>query len=288
MKQKEDKDMRFKSSSAVMNGSEPSVADEVISAATAKKMILSAIGKADTNSPNRVLLYGPEGIGKTWFAAQAEKPIFICAEEGLRGVVPQPDVFPEPTSWLDILDAIETLRIESHNYKTLVVDTIDWAEALSYKHVCKKNDVVSIEEVGGGWGKGYIMAQEEWRNLLQKINHLRREKAMDVVFLAHSNVKTFQNPAGENYDKWQMKANEKIYSILKEWSDAVLFANYEVFVDIKKGQRKGKGVGGDKVLYATHTPVFDAKNRYGIDGQVPFQTNEDIAAFWNLVRGGKS
>lgn len=260
------------------NGAGPATAEAPIPTASQKRMILSAIGKAKFSLAEKVVIYGPEGIGKTWWANQWERPIFISAESGLKGIDPVPDTFPEPQSWEDILEAVNELRNQKHDFKTLVIDTADWAEALCEKMVCKKNkNVASIEHVGGGFGKGYVMASEEWRGLLLSLNHLAEQAGMNVVITAHSQVKAFNNPEGDNYDRFQMKINDRVSAIIKEWADSVLFAKYEIFVNDDGG--RGKGFGGKKIIHATHSPAWDAKNRYKITETIPME----FPAFWKYV-----
>jgi len=99
---------------------------------------------------------------------------------------------------------------------------------------------------------------------------------MSVIFLAHSAIKTFNNPSGENFDRWEMKTDRRISALLKEWADCVLFGNYDIAVDIQKGQSKGKGFGGDRVIYANHSPAWDAKNRYGITEPISSEYSDFI------------
>jgi hypothetical protein len=244
-----------------------------------KRMVLSAISKSQPSQSEKIVLYAPEGWGKTTWAAQAENPIFISTEDGLKNI--EVDKFPEPQTWQDLFDAVDTLRIEDHAFKTLVIDTADWTEHLCQSFLLARDKKQSIEDYG--YGKGYVVAFEEWKRLLCPIDALRREKTMSVIFLAHATIRTFNNPAGENYDRYEMKTDRRISALLKEWADCVLFGNYDVAVDLKKGQSKGKGYGGERVIYTNHSPAWDAKNRYGITEPIP----ADFASFWNAAKGGE-
>lgn len=241
-----------------------------------KRMVLSAIKKSSNGLPEKIVLYGSEGWGKTTWSSKAENPIFISTEGGLKAVTV--DSFPEPKSWQDVFDAIDTLRIEKHDYKTLVIDTADWTEMLCQSFLLERDKKQSIEDYG--YGKGYVLSFEEWKKLLLPLDNLRSEKNMDIIFLAHSQIKTFNNPAGENWDKFEMKLDRRISALLKEWADCVLFGNYDVAVDIKKGQSKGKGYGGDRVIYTTHSPAWDAKNR----SSLPEVLSSDPKEFWTKIK----
>lgn len=279
---KEEKDMRFKSGSAVLNGvsqAPPVAVNQMVS-----RMVLSAITEVTDIKSEKIVLYAPEGWGKSTWAANAESPVFISTEDGLRRVRDaadkKPKAFPEPETWQDLFDAVETLRQSQHEFKSLVLDTVDWTETLCHQFICKRDGKSSIEDYG--YGKGFMIAFDEWKRLVMVLDALRRERSMNVILLAHLGIRTFNNPAGENYDRYELKSDKRISALIKEWSDCVLFGNYDVAVDVKKGQSKGKAYGGERVIYANHTAAWDAKNRYGIVD--PFTT--EPAAFWELVKGG--
>lgn len=246
----------------------------------AKRMILSAVKRSERSESEKIVLYGPEGWGKTTWASKAPDPVFLSTEDGLKSV--SVDVFPELRAWEEVLEGVETLRRENHGYKTLVIDTADWTEHLCQSHILKQTGKKSIEDVGGGWGKGYVMVFEEWKRLLSAVDNLRREKKLNIIFLAHSTVRPFNNPQGENYDRWELKMDRRIASILKEWTDSLLFGTYDISVDADKG-RRGKGYGGERIIHTTHAAAYDAKNRSGLPEQMP----ADPMEFWKFVKGDK-
>ena len=189
--------------------------------------LLEKIKKGNMDTPLRMLLYGVEGIGKSTFAAASERPIFACAEDGLGPALTDVErvniaAFPE------LLELIRDLRTAKHEYKTLVIDTADWLEAMIYAYICQRDSKSGIEDYG--YGKGYMAAQQELRLLLSQLDLLRTERGMHLILLAHALIKPYQNPVGDNYDRFIMKGNEKITGLLREWADVVLFARYEVFV----------------------------------------------------------
>ena|SRR3990167_1134497 len=246
----------------------------------AKRMILSAIRKSEKSETEKVVLYAPEGWGKTTWAAQAPDAVFLSAEDGLKSVTV--DVFPEPHKWEEVLDCVESLRAGDHGYQTLVVDSADWIEALCHAYILRTSGKNSITEVGGGFGKGFVVAFEEFKRIIQVIDHLRREKKMNIVFLAHSTVKTFNNPQGDNFERWELKLDTRVSALLKEWADDVLFGTYDIAVDKEKGQ-KGKGYGGERIIHTSHTAAYDAKNR----NNLPDPMAVSAAEFWNIVKGGE-
>jgi len=244
-----------------------------LSGAPPTRMNLGAVVTGRRAQPMRVMLYGVEGVGKSSFAAGAPAPIFLGAEDGTSEL----DVhrLPMAEEWQDVLDGIHVLQTEKHAYRTLVVDTVDWAEPLLWKFICKRDDQASIE--GYGYGKGYVAALDEWRFFLARLDGLRRV-GMHVILLAHSWIKPFANPEGDNYDRYELKLNNKAAGLLKEWADCVLFANYETFVK-KNDKKQVKGSdNGARFIYTERRAAYDAKNRYGLPPQLPLSWDDFAAA----------
>lgn len=244
------------------------------------RMALSSVLKGKQIRPIRVLLYGTEGVGKSTWASQTPSPIFLAAEDGISNL----DVarFPEPRTWMEVLEAIQSLVIESHELKTLVLDTLDWLEPLCWAHVCQQADKSSIEDFG--FGKGYVAALDQWRILLAALDGLRTSRGMHVIMLGHSAIKPFQNPEGAAFDRYELKLHKGAAGLLKEWADAVLFASYETFTVKDKDGPKAKGVAnGARIVRTERRAAFDAKNRQGLPFQMPLSWED----FWQAAQKGQ-
>jgi hypothetical protein len=235
---------------------------------TTPRMSLGSIVREIKPRPDRILIVGTEGVGKTSFAAEAPSPIFICAEDGLPPVLGEVARFPTPESLTDVLDAIRTLIREEHPYRTFVVDTIDWLEPVIWRELCTRNNWTDIE--APGYGKGYVAAADEWRRLLAALDTLRDRKGMEVILLAHAAIRVFQNPAGGDYSRYECKLNKNAAALVKEWTDVNLFAVHEEFVQVKNGKETRKGIStGRRVIHTERTAAWDAKNRYALPTELP-------------------
>jgi hypothetical protein len=175
---------------------------------------------------------------------------------------------PAPESWADVTEAVRTLTTERHDYRTLVVDTLDAIEPMLWRFICERDKQSSIESYG--YGKGYVAALDEWRVFLALLEKLRRERGTGIVLIAHSMIRPFKNPEADDYDRYEMKLNAKAGGLLKEWSDAVLFAHYETYAvkDDKTGKAKGVSSGA-RVVHTQRTAAWDAKNRYSLPASLP-------------------
>ncbi|QQE75695.1 ATP-binding protein [Brevibacillus composti] len=218
----------------------------------------------------KVVLYGPEGIGKSSLAARFPRPIFIDTE----GSTTEMDVdrLPKPTSWEMLKQQVQWVKQQAGQFGTLVIDTIDWAELLCNESVCAAHQKRGIEDFG--YGKGYIYAEEEFGRFLNLLSDVI-EAGINVVLNAHSQIVKFEQPDEMGaYDRYQLKLGKKTGSrtaaLVKEWADMVLFINYKTFsVATDDKGRKHKGQGGVRTVYATHHPAWDAKNRHGLPDEFP-------------------
>jgi hypothetical protein len=243
------------------------------------RMGITALRGGKIARPIRVLAYGTEGVGKSTFAADAPAPVFLCSEDGTA----QLDVvrFPEPTCWADVFDAVDSLLAGGHDRQTLVLDTLDWMEPICWAHVCERNKWKSIEDPG--FGKGYVPATDEWRKLLARLDELRAKAGMNIVLLAHANVRLFNNPEGENFDRYELKLQKSAAGLVKEWVDDVLFMSFEEFAVKGASARQAKGISeGARIIRTERRAAFDAKNRHGL----PFQMPLAWADYWDAVQAG--
>ena len=231
---------------------------------------LASISRQPTLAPPRIVLFGPHGIGKTTFGAQAPSPIILPFEDGIAKLdVPH---FPLLRSFGEAMEAIAALYSEAHEYATVVVDSLDWLEPLVWAETCSRHKFETIESPG--FGKGFLFALDIWREFFAGLVALREQKGMCVILLAHQEIKAFNDPNTEPYDRYQLKLQARAAALAEEWADCVLFANFRTYTaKSNAGFNKTvtRGVGsGERVLYTEERPGFRAKNRYALPPEMPF------------------
>lgn len=215
-------------------------------------------GKQDV--PARICIYGGHGIGKSTLASKFPNPIFISTEDGLDSL----DVtsFTKANAIEDVVENIKTLIKEDHDFKTVVVDSVDWlVEPLITRSVESSHDAKDL-----AFGKGQMLVAEEFREILQGLDMLRVKRRMNVVLIAHAAVVKFEDPRTEPYDRYQPKLPNRCNALLQEWADVLAFAAFKVIIrksDAGFNATKSRGVTtGERLLHFVETPAFAAKNRY--------------------------
>jgi len=223
--------------------------------------LLNQIHSGRRQCPPRLLIYGIEGVGKSSLAAQAPGSIFIPTEDGLDQI--DCHSFPLARTYEDVLDYLGALCGEEHEYQTVVIDSADWLERLIFDRVCKQYGAASIEKVDGGYGKGYVHALTQWREVIDALRYLREQKGMLVVLLAHAKIEKFSDPESTTFDRFSPRLNKNATALLCEWCDAILLATRE------HGAAKGEKGGGQRILRCVGTPACVAKNRYALPEMLP-------------------
>ncbi len=214
----------------------------------------------------KVVVYGPEGIGKSTLAAHFPRPVFIDTEGSTRHMdVSRTD---KPSSWTMLMEQVQYVRSDPGVCSTLVIDTADWAEQLCIASICADKKLSGIEDMG--YGKGYVYLAEEFGRLLNLLEEIVG-RGVHVVLTAHAMMRKFEQPDEMGaYDRWELKLQKKTSALVKEWSDLLLFANYKTLsVAADDKGKKFKAQGGRRVIYTSHHPCWDAKNRLGLPEELP-------------------
>lgn len=215
------------------------------------------------------MLYAVHGIGKTTLGSEAPGSVFIQTEDGF-GLL-DPPTMGIHTTFDQVLESIGSLYNDPHDYKTLVLDTLDDLEQLIWTQACIDNGWANI--AAPDYGKGYAAAFDHWKLFQQGMSDLRNDRGMGIILLAHSAIQKFDAPESASYDRYVPKLHKAASEYLQEKMDCVLFANYRVStVETKAGHGKKvtRGVGGeDRVIYTEERPSHKAKNRFGMPPMIP-------------------
>lgn len=221
------------------------------------------ISKGKINRAVKTVIYGTEGVGKSTLASQFPEPLFIDVEGGTS----QLDVrrIEKPATWEELIGIVREVAATPDICGTLILDTADFAEGMCIAAILKKYNQKSIESFG--YGKGYTYIGEEWQKLMDAFNACITA-GINVTVIAHARQRKIELPdQSGSFDHWEMKLSKQVAPLLKEWADLLLFLNYKTYVVTTENNSK-KAQGGKRVMYTTHNPVYDAKNRHGLPDEL--------------------
>ncbi len=252
---------------------------------------MSLMSKVTTRAPalpSRIYLYAAEKFGKSSFATHAPRPIFIMTEgeTGLlslieSGRVPETAHFPDDArTWDQLIDCVQAVRDEEHDYKTLVLDTSNGAERLLVQHVCDTEfgGQMSGKEGYASYGKGDLATIPHWMRFLRLLDEIRIKRRMSIILLAHSRIRSVNNPEGSDYDQLRPEGVEKLWTLTHKWADVIAAGTFEVFVKddkVRTGQKRVIRTGGSLAVVAG--------NRYSLPEVIPCG-NDAKSAFTNFAQ----
>lgn len=240
--------------------------------------------------PPRIILLGVEKIGKSTFAGDSEKPVFlpIKGEEGIDDIqaakVPVCNTPADVLGWLNLFDR------EDNEYQASVIDSTSTLEPLIHAEICARSNASSINEDSLSYGVGTDQALIVWRQLTEILDALRFHKNMVSILIGHVKVKRFDDPNGESYDQYQWDLHQKAASLLYRWADCILFANTKVVVKheklgFHKDNVKKRGIDiapGSRFVYTQKRPAHPGGGR-GVYGRLPYELPLKWANFRDAV-----
>ena len=238
-----------------------------------RSSVLMNITTGKVPRAQKVVLYGVEGIGKSTFASHFPDPLFIDTEDSTLHM----DVkrFDKPTSWEILTQQVDYVK-NNKPCQTLVIDTMDWAEALCKRHLMAQN---KWNDTGNDYGNKYLALEKEMGNLLNQLSDVI-DVGINVVVTAHAMLRKKEEPDEMGaFDRYELKLEKKSAGIVKEWADMVLFANYKTTVITDSKTNSKKATGGQRTMYTTHRPAWDAKNRIGLADELTFDYAQISQAF---------
>lgn len=240
--------------------------------------LLESIQRGKQKTPPRIIVYGPEKIGKSTLASCAPNTIFIRTEDGLDQI--DCAKLPLCGSYAQFIEQIGMLCQDEHDFETLALDSADWLQKLIYADVCLNGKKSSIEDFG--YKTGYTFALKQWKEVLDGLDFLRNQRGMGIILIAHSTIEKFTDPDSTAYDRYSLALHKSATAMLCEWSDAILFATRKVRIEkedagFNKVRATGKAIGadgGDRILRCAGSPSCVAGNRYDMPSELPLVWDE--------------
>jgi len=219
--------------------------------------------------PPIIVTHGLPGVGKTTFAQNFPKPVFIQTEDGCPSGL-EIETFGQLDNFSSVIEALKHLGTQEHNYCTCVVDSLDKLEPLIFAALCAQRGYSSIESPG--YGKGYVEADSFWLDFLRGCDWLRRSRNMIVVLIAHSEITTINDPRVASYTSYQLRLHKRARALVEDSADLIGFLATDVVIKNEQGgfgKTRARADGGStRWLHVEGRPAFVAKNRYAMPERI--------------------
>lgn len=226
-----------------------------------------------THKP-RIVIYGPNGVGKSSFANLFPSPLFIDIEKNLAHIqsITHEDIGGTFGSFTEFLQFIKALESSPKlDFKTLILDSLHTFETKIIRpQICLEEGVDCVEAIA--WGKGTGKITQCWSQAFAALERISLSKNMTIILIGHDCLdKVTDTDKNITYPYKRPLINEKSVQNLLNWSTCVLYLNYNFNVskhvgDNSLGIPKEKGVS---LIYASPDAGFIAKNQYGITHPLP-------------------
>lgn len=251
-------------------------------------MRMAAVKRGLSRQPRkRIVIYGPKGSGKTTWATEGPGKLLLPAEVDEEILAKRPELahFPVPQTMRDCFEALDVLQHEPalRDATCLVVDSLSAVEQLAWLASVANDQgdtkAKGIEDVGGGYGKGYTAAFELIRDWLRRLDQVAEARHLDVILIAHGVSETIHDPSVADYDTWaprlypgQKGGKASIKDLIMEWCSELYFVLLErVRVqrqDSKRSRAKRANVVG-RALCCQPGTGWEAKSRAGLPAKIP-------------------
>lgn len=243
---------------------------------------LQTLKRNDRPRPPVTLLYGKPGVGKTTFASFAPNPIFLMSEDGLVSPHLSKQLSWDIKSMPELMEALNVLGRETHDFKTIVLDSLDQYDPLVTKAMCEHHGWADIS--APGYGKGQVEIIAWWQQVLTLLFALRNFRDMGVFMLGHHRQANVTPPDNPPYTQFTLTLPEKTTRLLVGEADVVAFATHPVHTVTqagKFGQNTTLAVSdaSGPVLHLQERGSHIAKNRYDMPPTIPMNWN----AFASLI-----
>jgi hypothetical protein len=217
-------------------------------------------------------VFGEGGMGKSTLAAMFPRPVFIRTEDGTASLAGNDEVmlFPLVSSSQEVLDQIEALATQEHEFKTLVLDSITQLGTLiEHEIVAADPKAKSINQAGGGYGAGYNTAAEKHRQVREWAGALAYERGMNVVFIGHADTETLDLPDFDPFARYTVRMHKKSLPHYTDNVDLVGLIRLKTYVR-GDGDKKRAISTGDREIICFPQASSVTKNRFNITQPLPF------------------
>jgi len=209
-----------------------------------------------------ILIYGREKIGKSLLFSGFPDSLFFTTEPGTKGL--RIEEFNHEhggcTDWNIFLRGIDLLEKNPGKYKTIVVDTVDFAYEMCSQHLC---DEWGIQYPGvdingeNDWGKSWNEIKKRFSWAIKRILNAN----LGVCFVSHAKEETIKTRSGDKYTRIFPSMSNQARKVVEALVDMFFYAEY--YKDINGVTRRVLICEGDEAVWAGARPaVTDSFPRF--------------------------
>jgi hypothetical protein len=223
--------------------------------------------------PPKIIIYGKSKIGKSTFGSQAPNPIILDLENGMESIYVAKH---KAKTFVQVVEFMRALYTQQHDFKYLVVDSIDWLERIMVDQLCSQYNARTLNDKNCkafSYGGGERLLLTMWNQFINGLDFLHQEKNMGIILIAHNQIRKFDDPLTESYDQHSIKLEKRSSERLKEWVDCILFASQKVKIEEEKqgfGSVVNRGKDMGRIIYTEGRPSFEAGNRFKLPPEIEF------------------
>ena len=163
------------------------------------------------------LIYGAPKTGKSTLASQFDNALFLATEAGLNSLETYNVTID---SWQSFLEACSEIAKGEHNFKTIIIDTVDNLYDFCSVFICKRYNVQYEGDLD--WGKGYKFVKDEFLRAINKLTSL----PYGVVLISHVELIEIKTPVSKT-NKYTPSISKRVREDLLGLCDFVFFCDIE-------------------------------------------------------------
>ena len=194
-----------------------------------------------------ILLYGGAKAGKSTFCSQANKALFFATEAGLNHL----NTYQIPISnWEELSAASKEIEKGNHEFKTIIIDTVDNAYRYCSEYICKKFGIKHESDLG--YSKGYALVKNEFHRVLTKLSQL----PTGLILVSHAQEREIDSRTGKY---------TKIMPSLPEGAKRIIIGMVDIigFVDLEEKVSTDGQITYNRVIRTKPSRHYEAGDRTG-------------------------
>jgi len=220
-------------------------------------------GKMDL--PQKVFLYGKQGVGKTTFAATIPN-ILLIDVEGSSQEIDCSRVLPESSA--AVINILKEMQKDAQGFANICIDSADSLDQMMIEDICRTGGKETINDFG--FGKGQLMLEAKWMEVIRYFDSLKKI-GFGILLIGHHQIVRVEDPRFDTYDTIQMNVSKRIVPLLRDRFDSILFCDWEK-EQVKQKNGRSTMLDSDKrIVYTTHSESFEVKSRKTLPPIVPLE-----------------